>query len=607
MKKMRIGYLAFGLILGNGLMLEGRSVYRGLEKRLESSLDVDATGMNSTAAPNAPVPSELPTGYALSGNVLSAPLTTTVVAPAADMKAINHLIQEGSQGFDIQAKKQTVKQFVERAASYLEANGLSIACDAFIHADMFKCGDLRIFCLDTKGNYYAHGADKTIVWQNLLDLTDVFKTPLVQNIIKTAESGSGWTSYLWRGETKVTYVKRVVKDGVTYIVGSGYFANSKADEAVSMVKGAVSLFNELIIKQDYPVEEVFSSLSYPMGRFVYGDLYTFAMDFEGNIVANGDRPGLIGTNAFNYQDARGKMVNQEIITKLKNNSTAGVWVEAYSKGASKLIYAERVVDKKGKEYFIATRYYPTISREKVIDLVKNSYEFIKRNGKTVAAEAFNSRTDEQFRLGELTITVVDQQGIVVANGSNPEKVGSSMWDEKDEDGMYFVRELIERGQQGGGWVNYRDRGSFKSTYVESVKLGTDTCYIFCGIYPVSKQETTILMLNSAVSYLRANSVIESFRTFVDKKGPFIRGDLSVTVYDNNGICLVSGEDYERLWKNMLDAKDQDGKPYVRLLINGVKRGPVKLTYRLDNATRVDYAQQIQKDGNIYIVVCGYFM
>ena len=58
-------------------------------------------------------------------------------------------------------------------------------------------------------------------------------------------------------------------------------------------------------------------ITYPLGRFVLGDLYIFALDFDGVIWAQGERPGLVGQNALDYQDATGKFANREIIDKLK--------------------------------------------------------------------------------------------------------------------------------------------------------------------------------------------------------------------------------------------------------------------------------------------------
>ena len=48
-----------------------------------------------------------------------------------------------------------------------------------------------------------------------------------------------------------------------------------------------------------------------------GDVYLYAVDFSGQMMANGDRPGLIGTNVLHVKDAEGKFVNQEIINKLE--------------------------------------------------------------------------------------------------------------------------------------------------------------------------------------------------------------------------------------------------------------------------------------------------
>ncbi len=63
-----------------------------------------------------------------------------------------------------------------------------------------------------------------------------------------------------------------------------------------------------------------------------GDLYLYALDFDGNIMAQGERPGLIGQNSLNYQDSEGRFTNKEIIQKLRD-AKEGVWVEYKSKRA----------------------------------------------------------------------------------------------------------------------------------------------------------------------------------------------------------------------------------------------------------------------------------
>ena len=102
----------------------------------------------------------------------------------------------------------------------------------------------------------------------------------------------------------------------------------------------------------------------------YGDLYLYALDFNGRIWAQGEDAELIGRNVLDRTDAKGKPINKEIITKLKQKEEGqGIWIEYSSKNALKYTYAEKVKDAKGNYYFIACGYYPEINRDKTVDLV----------------------------------------------------------------------------------------------------------------------------------------------------------------------------------------------------------------------------------------------
>ena len=524
-----------------------------------------------------------------------------------DDPEVAELLSKSNAGFDVEKKRKQVKKLVERAVTYFNNHTLDEVCAEFVQGKSFVEGELYVFLHDYEGNTYCNGSFYSMLWKNLWNLRDQFNTYVIQEIIKTAKEKKDWTTYYWYGATKVSYIKEVVKDGKPFALGCGYYSHSKDDQVVALVKGAVALFNTLVNKQGYPVEEAFSSFSYPLGRFVFGDLYIYALDFQGNQLAHAQRPGLIGTNAWNYKDAKGKYVNQDIIKRLKEGPTGGgIWAEYVSKSAPKLAYAEKVVDNKRKtEYFIACGYYPTVTRSQAVDLVKRGYEYMKRQGKTRAVEAFSSKRDDTFRYGDLALSVYSTKGIDIADGGNADLIGSNQWDWKDDDGNLYIQELIKKGLEGGGWVNVKLRSSFESVYVESIELGLEKYLIATAFFPISKRETALLLVKSAVGVLKTSSEVEAMRAFT-QPGSFVRGDLYITVYDSEGICLAHGENYETIWRNMLDAKDDNGKPYVRLLINEVKRGPVQLTYTLHGGQKTVFAEQVVKGDRIYTVVCGYY-
>jgi cytochrome c len=478
--------------------------------------------------------------------------------------------------------------------------------NAFSHERDFIRGPLYLFVYDTNGFQFASGLDEHYIWRNWNDQRDMFGTYMVREMIKKAKSGGGWLTYQWRNATKVSYVKLFTKDGKEYVIGAGYYPHSKRDIVIGLVKASVAYFDEVVNQKGFLVDEVFSTLSYPAGRFVMGDLYLYAVDFTGQMMANGDRPGLIGTNVLNVKDSEGKFVNQEIINRLKN-STEGVWVEYKSKNATKLAYAEKVTDKaSGKQYFIAAGYYPTVTPEKAVDLVKDGYEFMKKHGLTAAVNEFSNRQTDSYRYGDLYLIVWDMKGKVIANGANLDAVGTNQWDLKDEDGKFFVQDLIAKADKGGGWVDVKLKNAFQSIYVEKVDLGTDSFVIGAGLYPISKREMAILLARSAAGYLRVHPEEEAFQAFTDPEGKFIRGDLYVFVIDFDGIAMVWGDNHELVWRNVMGAKDDAGKPYVQIFINTVKQGSGQVTYKINGRDRVALLEMVEKDGQNYVVGTAYY-
>jgi signal transduction histidine kinase len=509
--------------------------------------------------------------------------------------------------FDIAVKRKTAVDLVESGIEFLKRNDTNQTFRAFTHTKDFIKGELYLFVFNSKGVCFAHGQQSDLLWKNLINLRDSYGTPFVRDIIKKGEQGGGWITYNWRNATKVSYVQQIKKDGKIYIVGAGYYPHSKEDAVVNLVKGAVALFNDY--KQTgRSKEEAFSTFNYPKGRFVLGDLYLYALDFKGTIMAQADRPGLVGTNSFDYQDEQGKFPNQEIINKLKESPEDGVWVSYISKRAVKRTYAERVEDDKGNSYFIACGFYPSADRNAAVDLVKKGYTYMKKVGKSLAVQDFSSKTNQQYRYGDLYLVVYDLQGVCIAQGENSELVGQNHWDLKDDDGRYFVREMIQKAKNGGGWIDYKIKNSFESMYVELIDLGLpeNTFAIGCGVFPISKSETMNLLVKSSASFLRSNPEDIAFEEFTKKDGKFIRGDMDITVFDASGLCYASGDDYDLIWQNLINAKDDDGKAYVKILINTVKGGAGKVTYKINGVQKIAYVDKVEKTDKVFIVTSSFY-
>ncbi len=508
--------------------------------------------------------------------------------------------------FNIEAKRKQVIDLVNKAGTYFnKTKSVEKVFYAFSSNPEYLHGELYVFVYDMEGTCFASGLNQDRVWQNFYHEKDSFGTPIVQNIIETAKKGGGWITYEWFGAIKVTYTKMITKGGKDYAIGCGYYPFSKDDAVVGLVKAGVSLFNK-VIGEGKQKNEAFGLFGYPLGRFVSGDLYLYAMTFSGDVVAHGERAGLIGTNGWNYKDSRGTYVNRAIVSKLKE-SKGGVWVDYFSKRAPKKAYAERVVDSKGTEYFIACGYYPDADRNAVVDLVRKGYVFMKSHGLSEAALEFNNLDHEEFRYGDLYLYVFDLKGMCIAEGSNQEYVGQKMWDDRDEDGRFFVRDLIQKAKDGGGWIDYKLKNSFKSNYVELVDLGTGKYVIGCGLYPSTKLETMTLLAKNAADYIRSASKLQdAISEFVKPQGRFVRGDLSIFVFTLDGICLAFGIDYDLIWKNISSWKDASGIPIIKLLDDTLARGPGLISYTRDKLKSIAYIEEVKKNGGTYIVGSSFY-
>jgi len=511
--------------------------------------------------------------------------------------------------FDIEDKRKQVIRLIEEAGAYLQKQPLYEAMHAFTHSKAFQPGELYLFVYDMKGNTFASGTAEQNLWRDAYNLRDDFGAFLVQDIINIAKKGGGWVTYQWRGASKVAYAKSFMKDDEAFVIAAGYYPHSKEAAVVNLVKGAVALFNQTVEKGE-SLDRVFSTFSYSLGRFIVGDLYLVAISFDGMIMAQGERPGLIGTNTLEYRAGK-KFVVKEIIQKLEK-SNEGVWIEYLSKGAIKRAYNEMVIDSEGKKYYISCGYYPDAGQQKVVDLVRKAYTFMKGQGISEAVQQFSDLSNKRFRYGDLYITLYNFDGICKAHGTERDLIGRNMIDDTDQNGQYFVREIVNKASEleknggQGGWLSFKLKNSFELVYIEPIDVGVDKFIITSGVFPVSKSETMILLGKSGASYLRTHPPAKTFREFVSVDGQFIRGDLTVFAFDSTGICLAWGDDYDRIWTNMIDEKDDNGKPYIKLLINTGMRGSGKVSYVLNGRPVIAYVEKVEKEGQKLIVGSSYF-
>ncbi len=72
-------------------------------------------------------------------------------------------------------------------------------------------------------------------------------------------------------------------------------------------------------------EKAVAEISRPRGMFDKGELYVFAYDLQGVMIAHPKNPALIGQNLIAVPDSQGKLFRKEIVEKAKAKGTG--WVD----------------------------------------------------------------------------------------------------------------------------------------------------------------------------------------------------------------------------------------------------------------------------------------
>jgi signal transduction histidine kinase len=77
------------------------------------------------------------------------------------------------------------------------------------------------------------------------------------------------------------------------------------------------------------------------------------------------------------------------------------------------------------------------------------------------------------------------------------------------------------------------------------------------------KDEALAMVKSAVEFLKANGAEKAYAEISSKTSKFKDRDLYIVVYGLDGKVLAHGANEKLIGKDMLDATDVDGKPFVK--------------------------------------------
>ena len=269
---------------------------------------------------------------------------------------------------------------------------------------------------------------------------------------------------------------------------NGYILKPEAREYL------ISFVNEA---RDFVVEQgtdkALQIFNDPGGKFVRGEHYIIAYDFNGTCLAHPFEPKMIGENVLNATDSNGVALkrNMRDVAKRGSGFSYYIWPNPAHFGAEelKLTYVLKVDDGLwlGAGTYL-TGEAPIFSNESRKDLaafVDGAKDLALNTTREVALKTFNDKNGK-FVEGNRYIFAYDFAGITLALPNQPDLIGKNRIDLKDANGVDINRDMSALAQCGGGFVYYiyldpeRNMTSgLKLSYITKVD---DAWWLGSGIY-----------------------------------------------------------------------------------------------------------------------------
>ncbi len=345
-------------------------------------------------------------------------------------------------------------------------------------------------------------------------------------------------------------------------------------------------------------EKAFAAFNDKNGRFVRGDLYVFAIDYNGTQLSDIWEPDSIGKDISSMTDSFGVKTVQRLAETARFKK--GYVSYYHERAANRSIIESKlsVVEDVDGTYYIGSGVYlgqfevnpafvnrqanASINSDDLIKFVKSAKEYAQINGKEKALLEFNNISG-QFNKGEMRVIALDVNGTLLADFDKPFVVENrlNLINYLNPDEVAIIRENRYNAYRNGGIaysvVDMKVNGTI--IRVPSIRYSEkidDTWWIFSQItlpeyIKLRTGDTSGVMLrnhtktdvynlvNQVVEYAKTNGKERTLSEINNPKGAFSNGDLFVWAQATNGTLLADPYWKEQIGKNIMGYTDSYGQ------------------------------------------------
>jgi hypothetical protein len=307
-----------------------------------------------------------------------------------------------------------------------------------------------------------------------------------RNVTKTAVwDTAGIDGATWRVVVTSAESETVVKTTkITATVGEK--TDARYANLTRFVKGAYAYAKE------HGKEAALREFNTVNGSFIEGDLYVFAYNMNGTVIALPYQQGLLGTDRAGISDSNGVAFIDRMIEVARDGGGSLYYIYPNPEDNFREEFKYSSVMPVDNEWFVgAGIYLPELpagfnstERDQLVERVKQArgYAHVQGAGKAIAD--FNDRNGTSADGGRY-IFAYGNNGTTLALPFQPELIGSNRFNFTDSHGVKIIQWEISAAKRGGGfvYVDYLnpDTGlpGLKLCYVTPVD---DTWFVGSGIY-----------------------------------------------------------------------------------------------------------------------------